>query len=193
MEEHEEHYLVALQFNLGAAPVIRRKQTSAATSADQIPSNVSKHVGRHLISQYLQLTTITDPEFIALHDTFSNEDVKSICEALKGRPTSNHGTYESVNENQGRKTACLLYNSNLVTHDTNSLLAEDDFFVERDAGEAFKLFKRLDGGLFQHKKSRQFIVAVSYHGEKTESRDSEKKDNLSGRSLALFDANIESY
>lgn len=191
MEGHVQHSLVALQFNLGAAP--GRKQTSAAVTGDQIPGTVSRHVGRHLINQYLQQTTIPDPAFIALHDVFNNEDIKTICEALKGRPTNGDGTYESVVKNPGRKTACLLYNSNIVTFDKNSLLAEDDFFVESDAGEELRLFKRLDGGLFQHNESKQFIVAVSYHGEKKESRDIEKKDNISGRSLARFDANIESY
>ena len=55
----------------------------------------------------------------------------------------------------------------------------EDFFHESDT-KAAKLSKRFDGGLFQHEVSKQFIVAISYHGE-NDLTDKDKKDYISGR------------
>lgn len=191
MENLQEHTLIALQLNLGATARSTRKRNS-----DPDGSNVSKHIGRYVISQYLEQSFIFDPAFIALHDDFSGVDVKSICDAFKTRTQKTVVTYHSIEGDQlkTKQNALLLYNTSVTTLDSNVPLAEDDFFMGQGKGrdtKARKLFERLDGGLFQHEQSKHFIVAVSYHGENTMSYD-DKKDNISGSLRIVFMANVKS-
>ena len=194
MENHQNHALVALQFNLGAASRSRRKRTSEPISGEQIAADgegtVPIHIGRHLISEYLEQSIFPDPVFIALHDRVTKVDAKTICDALKERET-NHGAvyeYEPFNKED---TAALLYNSSVVIYDRNNALKMEDFFNESDT-KAAKLSKRLHGGLFQHEASKQFIVAISYHGE-NDLTDKDKKDYISGRRRLSSRLIIKSY
>jgi hypothetical protein len=172
MANSQQHNLVALQLNLGGA----RKSKRAGPNTTNEARDVSKLVSRYLINQYLKQSIIFDPAFIALHDVPNGEDTKSVREAIVERTETKKGTYLSVTS---VKTAVLMYDSYAVEYDANRPLVEDDFFAKSDI-KARKLFKRLDGGLFFHKQWNRWIVAVSYHGEKTESRADEKKENVIG-------------
>jgi hypothetical protein len=179
----QEHTLIALQLNLGA-----KKRSNGGY--------VSKHIGRYVISQYLEQSIIFDPAFIALHDDFSTVDAESIRDAFKTRTQQSDVTYHSIRGEplKPKPNALLLYNTSIMTYDSNITLEKDDFFIGRGKGrdtKARKLFERLDGGLFQHEQSKQFIVAVSYHGEHTQSSD-EKKDNVFGGLTTISMANIKS-
>jgi hypothetical protein len=196
MEHHKvEHPLVALQFNLGAAARPSQKRQSGATSedVDDEGGSVSIHVRRHLICEYLKQSLNELPAFVALHDGLSSEDVYSVRDILDERG----GAYECVayynlkdidGERKklppGKNAAALLYDSNLLIHDTDNALNEDDFFHGRDS-KAKRLFKRLDGGLFLHNPSNRWIVAVSYHGEKKDAKDYERKEYISGKNLLV--------
>lgn len=192
MENCPQHPVVALQFNLGAAPRSNQKQKAPSTSVKQ-GNGVSVHVGRHLIYQYLKQSIISDPAFIASQDELSNVDVEAIRKALHERSRSSGGTYECTAWHchkegkealpQGKKAA-LLYDKTVMTYDKANTLVEDDFFNPRD-NRAQRLFARLDGGLFLHAPSKRFIVAVSYHGEKNGSKDDEKKTYILGRGRRL--------
>ena len=150
---------------------------------------MSVHVGRHLIYEYLKQSIIPDPAFIALQDEPNNVDVAAIQDALQQRRRSGGATYKCAawhcNEDRGKnvlpagKKAALLYNENVLVCRKGSLLAQHDFFY-RSEHKAELLFKRLDGGLFLHKPSKRFIVAVSYHGEKNGYSDADKKECISG-------------
>jgi hypothetical protein len=186
MENYPRHDVVALQFNLGAA----RKPKGPSTYVKQ----VSKHVGRHLIYQYLKQSIIPDPAFIALQDELSNVDVDHIRDVLhecRRKPDDKceldeiykcaawHGHKDGKDALPPGKKAALLYDTKEITYDTENPLVEDDFFDPRNY-RAQRLFNRLDGGLFLHKPSQRFIVAVSYHGEKNDTKD-EKKAYIWGR------------
>src|SRR5271168_3762267 len=101
MENFQEHTLIALQLNLGAAAKSTPKQNPATPSADQGSAadggTVSVHVGRYVINQYLEQSIMFDPAFIALHDDFSGVDVKSICDTFKTRTQESDVTYLSIN------------------------------------------------------------------------------------------------
>ena len=192
MEDQPKHPLIALQFNLGAAPKPNRKPTTASRLREQSPGDgergISVHIGRHLICEYLRQSIFPDPAFIALQDDPSNVDVEAIRDVLHKRPSSCGAVYECMawhcNESDKKtlptgKKAALLYNESVLICDKANRLAKDDFFYRRDA-KAETLFKRLDGGLFLHEPSKRFIVAASYHGEKNGVTDDEKKEYALG-------------
>jgi hypothetical protein len=157
-----------------------------------------------LISEYLNQSIIPDPAFIALQDESSNVDIEAIQNVLQQRRRSDGATYKCVawdcKEDTEKevvpagkkevvpagkkkvvpagKKAALLYNENVLVYDEESILAKDDFFHRRYT-KAELLFNRLDGGLFLHKPSKRFIVAVSYHGKNACPVD-EKKEFISG-------------
>lgn len=192
MENYKEHPLIALQFNLGAAPKRNQKRQSGTTSKEPIPVEtengtafVSRHIGKHLICEYLKQSLVDLPAFVALQDNLSSGHIRSIRDALDGSLGIEKG-YNCVaslrDEKAGLpsgKTAALLYDSTLLIHDAESALKDHDFFHGRPA-KAKRLFKRLDGGLFLHIPSNRWVVAVSYHGEKNDSKEVERKEYISG-------------
>lgn len=191
-DDTPEYPLVALQFNLGAAPRRSPKQNSEGTRGEPISvegegGRVSTHIGRHLICEYLKQSLFHLPAFVALQDDPSNVDVLSIRDVLDERMGSQTGYkcvawhYNKEGALPAGKKAALLYDSTLLIHDTENALSEEDFFHGKDS-KARRLFKRLDGGLFLHRPSDRWVVAVSYHGEKNDSKEVERKEYLSGTS-----------
>jgi hypothetical protein len=147
---------------------------------------VSKHVGRYLVHEYLSHSVFPKPAFITLQDDFTQPDIESISEAMKKRPTGDIAEYSSTSKNQG-KEAHLLYNEGVFIYDKYNSLSEDDFICGSDVKRQ-NLFNRLHGGLFQHKSSKQFVVAISYHRENNESKNDEKKEYVSGKHISVFKA-----
>ena len=195
MGNRQEHSLVMLQFNLRAGSITNQRQKSGANLKDEssYPKNkVPVHVGRYLIFQYLLQSRIPDPGFIALQDQITSKDVENLCDALTERSTNKTNIYESRKTQNGKKEALLLYNTNLMIYDESRPLKEGDFRYRSDV-KAIELFQRIDGGLFQHKSSECYIVAISYHGENTDSTDAEKKICISRRYMNCNQANLENY
>src|SRR5947207_14593454 len=153
MENCPLYPVIALQFNLGAAPRSNRKKQAPSSTSVKKRHGVSKHVGRHLICQYLKQIIISDPAFVALQDGLSNVEVEAIRDVLHERSRSSGGMYKCAawqcNKDgkdalpQGKKAA-LLYDTTVMIYDM--ALVEDDFFDPGDS-RAQKLFTRLDGGL----------------------------------------------
>lgn len=194
MESFEDYDLVTLQFNLGAAsmPVKKSKRSSEPSGENNSTDGqvcVSKHVGRYLVHKYLSHSVFPNPAFIALQDGFNDKDVESICEAMKKRSTGDIAEYLRTPTNQEKKDlkALLLYNNDVFIYDTDNCLSEEDFFCGSDVKRQ-RLFNRLNGGLFQHKVSKQFVVAISYHGQKKDSKNDEKKEYVSGKHISGFRA-----
>jgi len=195
MGDHPTHPLVVLQLNLGAATRPTPKAKSPTTSVDQSSGdgegNVSKHVRRHLISEYLKQSIFSpDPAFIALQDNFTKPDIDSICDAMKERPGTSGATYEWIPFDRQKKAA-LMYDTSVMIFDEDCRIEEDDFFRGDESRDmkAQKLFKRLDGGLFQHESSKEFIVAVSYHGRKKDCPNTVKREYIAGIRLILSSLN----
>jgi hypothetical protein len=108
-----------------------------------------------------------------LQDGVEKPDINNIREAFKSRQISPTDRFEAVNYAEiSSKDVQLLFNTGKLTHirDFHSkdwALVESDFFKETSATEkARKISGRVSGGIFQHKNSTQFIVALSYHGFK---------------------------
>jgi len=182
MGNDPEYPLIGLQLNLGGAS----KRRSSASSDQVLRDSISVHVRRYLICQYLKQSIIPDPAFIALQDKFNDVDVAEIREALQQRRTSSCATYKrAVSDGNVQKEAALLYDENVLVYDDETLLAQDDF-LNREEANAETLLKRFEGGLFLHKPSKQFIVAISHHGENNGSTHENRKESIRGLLNGLY-------
>ena len=180
MSEETVYQLVALQFNI-----------SSGTSKRGQPSPATKTCAKFLIREYIKRIKsdiLPAPAFVALHDRVSRQDCNNIRTAFRERPGCN--TELTILPSGESKEVRLLYDQNTVTSltDTEYILAQDDFFRRHDGGDvrdqwntkSRQLFERIDGGLFQHNKSSQYIVAISYHGINNSTPDAGKREHIEG-------------
>jgi hypothetical protein len=121
------------------------------------------------------------PTFVALHDGSTDSDCKTIQKAFDVREGCVSGLEKFKSpSNDG---VHLLYNSNTVeclTGTSEDILAQDDFFKNEIGNRSEQLFKRIVGGLFQHRVSTQYIVAISYHGIHASTTKLDKEKYLKG-------------
>jgi hypothetical protein len=160
VSKDSNHQISALQMNIsGAKP------------------SLSKITQRFIIKEFIERscrTTLPCPTFVALQDTVGTGDVENIRNAFDRREgcKKDDWTFDVTPEGgTGNATAKLLYNSKIVDFFGGSAeLVEEDFkfkgkTVKSDQDLGKSLFGRIAGGLFKHKESGHYIVAISYHGK----------------------------
>ena len=118
-----------------------------------------------MIKEYIKQSDpqrLPNPAFVALQDGITEPDYKNIANAFKERGFTHWDLVEASKKSKG---VSLLYDRNTLTElkDSEWTLTKDDFFVS-ERRKATLLDERIAGGLFQHRESTHFIVAVSYHG-----------------------------
>jgi hypothetical protein len=131
-------------------------------------TTATKDCRQYLIRQYIERCDperLPIPDFIALQDGVTRADISNMREAFKSRHTSPKDRFDAVNNADiSSSNAQLLFNTGKLTHvrdfhGKDWALVESDYFKDEKS-----ISSRVSGGIFQHKKSAQFIVAVSYHG-----------------------------
>lgn len=181
MTEETTYPLVALQFNISPGSAKTARQSA----------QVIKTAAQFLIREYIKRTRpdrVSSPTFVALHDGVTSRDCTNVVKAFRERAGCNAElTFVLSTE----KAVGLIYDEKLVTRltDTQYILAEDDFFIGDDDPHKTKskqIFGRIAGGLFQHNKSSQFIVAISYHGIKNSTPELIRREYLGGIYPNLF-------
>lgn len=121
------------------------------------------------------------PTFVALHDNALGTDCANIREAFNARDRRNAGL--EIFTSPASEGVRLLYNADVVNclvEADEDVLVQDDFFKNKAGDKNEQLFKRIAGGLFQHKASTQYIVAISYHGIHASTTKLEKEEYLKG-------------
>jgi len=188
MEEQGHYDLVALQLNVSPASVNTVKEQCS----------MSKTSRQFLIKEYIQRCDperLPDPTIVALQDGVTINDCKNVRSAFKERPGGTKGDLVEASKTEISKGVSLLYDRTVLTElkDPEWTLTETDFeFLRGQGKKAALLIERIAGGLFQHQKSTQFIVAVSYHGRvktKTEEAGPQKREYVQGTTWRL----LESY
>lgn len=172
MEPQIYYDLVALQLNV-------------SPGSDKESGSASKRCSQFLIREYIKRSDpqrLPDPAFVALQDGITATDRKNITSAFKERGGGTQG--DLVEASKKSKGVSLLYDRKVLTElkGTEWALKKDDFSLPDQKGKAL-LDERISGGLFQHRESTQFIVAISYHGRvKTKSLEAvtQKKEYVRG-------------
>ena len=172
MGDNIYHDLVALQLNV-------------APGTDKAKGSASKKSAQFLIKEYIKQSDpqrLPNPTFVALQDGITEPDCKNIVNAFNERRRLTDGAL--VNASKKSKGVSLLYDreSLIELKEPEWTLTKGDFFPS-EAKKSAQLDERIAGGLFQHRKSAHFIVAVSYHGRlKTRSEEAlvQKKEYVQG-------------
>jgi hypothetical protein len=181
MKEGKGYPLIALQLNI-----------SPGSARNGQPRPASKTSSKFIIKEFFKQTVpalLPPPAFVALHDGVSTMDCENIQNAFLQRPGS--VVKLTILSDVEKKDVRLLYNPDVLTNLTvdDNLLVQDDFFKRQDndnttrhhwTTKSMQLFKRIAGGLFQHIKSSQFIVGISYHGINNSFSDPGKKEFING-------------
>lgn len=158
--------LVALQLN----PSAGSQKESASISRKGTQALI-----RELIRQSDPLK-FPNPALVALQDKIIKTDCDNIKSAFRER--RNCAECDLIQSKKRSQGVSLLYDRKVLTE--QSTLTEDMFFSNDERKRKF-LFERIAGGLFQHHKSTQFIVAVSYHGPNSSGIRDEKEKFLVGK------------
>lgn len=156
MEEQIYHDFVALQFNV--------------SSASKKGSSTSKPCSQFLIKEYIKQSDrqqLRDPVFVALQDKVTTRDCENIISAFKERQGGTNSELVEISKDKSSNGISLLYDRKIIKElkDPEWTLRDVDFSNCLDKKNEIHLTERIAGGLFQHQKSTQFIVAVSYHGQ----------------------------
>jgi hypothetical protein len=121
------------------------------------------------------------PTFVALHDGAKKADCQIFQRAFNVQDDS--GADLERFDSPASDDVHLLYDRNIViclAETDEDVLAQADFFKNETGDKCEQLFKRIAGGLFQHKASAQYIVAISYHGIHVSTTNQDKEKYLEG-------------